>query len=88
MDSSPLLVRDMRGAVLVMPWETKAAATPQITLRADDTDSAKPVAIVEAGVLASVRTCDGKWCFVSVGDHRGYVEQKKLWGVYEGEKFR
>jgi SH3-like domain-containing protein len=43
------------------------------------------VAVVEAGVIANVRSCDGRWCYVSIADYRGYVEQKKLWGVYEGE---
>ncbi|MFM9940609.1 MAG: SH3 domain-containing protein [Hyphomicrobiaceae bacterium] len=77
-----------RRTVLIMPWETKASGLPQTALRSDDKDGASPVAIVEAGVLGGVRSCDGKWCFVSIGDHRGYVEQKKLWGVYEGEKFK
>lgn len=77
-----------RRTVLILPWEAKGAALPQIPLRSDDSESSQPVAIVEAGVLGSVRSCDGKWCLISVGDHRGYVEQKKLWGVYDGEKFR
>ncbi len=29
--------------------------------------------------------CDGRWCEVSVEAVHGYIEQKKLWGVYEGE---
>ena len=43
------------------------------------------VAMVEAGVIANVHTCDGRWCEVSIDKFRGYIEQKKLWGVYEGE---
>ena len=74
-----------RRTALILPWELKAAAPPQIALLDDDKASAKPVAIVEAGVIANIRSCDGKWCYVSVGDFRGYVEQKKLWGIYDGE---
>jgi SH3-like domain-containing protein len=40
---------------------------------------------VEAGVLASIITCDGKWCRVSVSGFRGYIEQAKLWGAYKDE---
>ena len=41
--------------------------------------------MAEAGVIANVRSCDGRWCYVSITNFRGYIEQKKLWGVYEGE---
>lgn len=74
-----------RRTALVLPWEAKATGPPQIAIRVDDKESAKPAVIVEAGVIANVRSCDGRWCYVSVGNHRGYIEQKKLWGVYDGE---
>ncbi len=79
-----------RRTALVLPWEQKAAeqksaATPMTPLLADDKDSAKPVANVEAGVIANIRSCNGRWCYVSVGDFRGYIQQKKLFGVYDGE---
>ncbi len=74
-----------RRTVEILAWEAKAAALPQAALRVSDKESAKPVVIVEAGVIGAVRSCDGRWCYISVGEHRGYIEQKKLWGVYEGE---
>ena len=74
-----------RRTALILPWEIKVEPAPQIALRADARDSAAAVAIVEAGVIANIRSCDGRWCYVSVGDFRGYIEQKKLWGVYESE---
>jgi SH3-like domain-containing protein len=77
-----------RRTALILPWEMKAAQPPQLTLRDDDRDTAAAVAVVEAGVMANVRSCDGSWCYVSVGDYRGYIEQKTLWGVYPDEKFR
>ena len=45
----------------------------------------RPVAIVEAGVIANLASCDGRWCQRHHRQFRGYIEQKKLWGVYEGE---
>lgn len=74
-----------RRTALILPWETKAAKLPEVPILVDDSASARPVAIVEAGVIAGIRSCDGKWCSVTVGEFRGYVEQKKLWGVYENE---
>ena len=77
-----------RRTALVLPWEANAQTPPQIALRNDDRETAAPVVMVEAGVIANVRSCDRMWCFVSVGEFRGYIEQKKLWGVYDGETLR
>jgi SH3-like domain-containing protein len=75
-----------RRTALVLPWEVKAdVLPPQVTLHVSDSESSRPAAIVEAGVIADVQSCDGRWCQVSVERVRGYIEQKKLWGVYEGE---
>jgi len=75
-----------RRTSLIMPWDVKPNATvPQAELRDSDSARAKPLATVEAGVIASVLSCDGTWCRVAVDQFRGYIEQKKLWGVYEGE---
>ena len=75
-----------RRTALVMPWEAKkGAAPPMIAIKDDDSERAKDVAQVEAGVIANLRTCDGRWCEVMIADVRGYIEQKKLWGVYPGE---
>jgi SH3-like domain-containing protein len=56
-----------------------------VALRDDNSERARPVAMVEAGVIANLATCDGRWCQVSIDKFRGYIEQKKLWGIYEGE---
>ena len=75
-----------RRTGLIMPWDVKAdAPVPQLELRASDSASARPVVKIEAGVIAHVHSCDGKWCQVTVETYRGYIEQKKLWGVYEAE---
>ena len=79
-----------RRTALVLPWEMKADAGPPapIPLRSDDRNNAAPVALVEPGVLASVLSCDSRWCRLAIGSHKGYLEQNKLWGVYEGEVIR
>jgi SH3-like domain-containing protein len=76
-----------RRTAVILPWEVKVGQGQQTmaVLRDDDSARAGEVAQVEAGVLASIISCDGKWCRVSVGGFRGYVEQTKLWGAYQGE---
>lgn len=75
-----------RRTGLVLPWDVKAGTPPpQVPIRASDSDSANMVAKVEAGVIANVHTCDGRWCKVTIDNFAGYIEQKKLWGVYDGE---
>jgi SH3-like domain-containing protein len=70
----------------VLPWEVKPGVPPpRIPLLDDDSERARPVAMVEAGVIANLASCDGRWCRVSIDKFRGYIEQKKLWGIYEGE---
>jgi len=83
-----------RRTAVVLPWELKAsqsggASQPvSAALRDDDSDTARPLAYVEAGVLASIISCDGRWCRISVSGFRGYIEQVKLWGAYQGEVIR
>ncbi len=78
-----------RRTALVLPWDAKpGAAPPKVALRDDDSKRARALAMVEAGVIANIASCDGKWCRVSIDQFRGYIEQKKLWGVYEGEVIR
>ena len=76
-----------RRTAVILPWEAKAGQVQQVlaVLRDDDSERAQAVAQVEAGVLASIITCDGKWCRVSVEGFRGYIEQAKLWGAYKDE---
>jgi SH3-like domain-containing protein len=79
-----------RRTALVLPWEVKEGQpqAPLATLRYDDYETATPVAKVEAGTLVSIIACDKGWCRVSIGSHRGYIEQTKLWGTYPNEKIK
>ena len=82
-----------RRTVLILPWEVKGGElkdgkTAQAELRSSGSGSGAVVAVVEAGVLANVRTCDGAWCEVVAGQHAGHIEQKKLWGVYDKESVK
>lgn len=78
-----------RRTALVLPWDVKPGAPPpQVPIMYGDSTSSRTIALVEAGVIANVHECDSVWCRVSVDTYRGYIEQKKLWGVYAGEVFK
>ena len=53
-------------------------------------DSADPTSAVaarlQAGVVAQVKKCSNGWCRVVGSGFDGWIEQPRLWGVYEGEK--
>jgi SH3-like domain-containing protein len=77
-----------RRTALILPWEVKEGQPepPLAMLRYGGYETAAPIAQVEAGALVSIIGCEKGWCRVSVGSHRGYIEQTKLWGTYPNEK--
>ncbi|HML27449.1 MAG TPA: SH3 domain-containing protein [Hyphomicrobium sp.] len=78
-----------RRTGLVLPWDRKSGSSPPLVpIMASDSTHSGVVAKVEAGVIADLHACDGRWCRVTVDQYSGYIEQKKLWGVYEGETFK
>lgn len=78
-----------RRTVLIEPWEVKGGvARTQVPLMSTDSENATALAQVEAGVLANVKSCDSKWCFVNVANYSGYIQQHRVWGVYKGEVVR
>lgn len=78
-----------RRTALVLPWERKSGTPPPLVpILESDSAHSNVVANVEAGVIADLHTCDGRWCRVTVDQYSGYIEQKKLWGVYEGETLK
>lgn len=71
-----------RRNAFVAPWSGNDAP-----LDLHDAKAAKSgvTARLSPGVLASIGTCDGRWCEITAGDFEGYAEQNRLWGVYPGE---
>ena len=74
-----------RRTALIAPWDGKATPPPQIAVYGDRDAKSHVVAKVEAGVIASVISCDAAWCWIAFDQFKGYVEQKMLWGVYPKE---
>ncbi len=75
-----------RRTAQILPWELKKGdPRAQEPLSDWPGRGGRAIAMVEAGVIADIHTCDGNWCNVSVGDYKGYIAQGKLWGVAKGE---
>lgn len=72
-----------KRTAIVTPWQRGKDAL--ITMRADPDPSARVVANLEPGVIATLKACNGDWCQMEVDGRRGWVEQSQLWGAYPGE---
>ncbi len=46
------------------------------------------VAIIEPGVIGSIKKCDGQWCEMTFDGHTGWMAQSQVWGAYPGEKVK
>ena len=57
-----------------------------IAVHSDAAPDSRVVAQLQAGVIGSVKRCNGKWCQVNGGGFSGWVAQERLWGVYPNEK--
>jgi SH3-like domain-containing protein len=70
-----------RRTAIIAPWKKDF-----MILHASVGGSQDLVARLQPGVIASVKSCDGKWCRIYGEGYDGYIEQTLLWGVYPGEK--
>ncbi len=71
-----------RRTAVVAPWKKDKV----FTLYSRPAKDSQPVARLQTGVIASVRSCNGKWCKIFGEGFDGYIEQTLLWGVYPNEK--
>jgi SH3-like domain-containing protein len=57
------------------------------TVRSEANDTAHPVALLKAGVIGRLRSCDdgSQWCEVQVADYKGYLRRDQFWGALPGE---
>ena len=44
-------------------------------------------ALLERGVVARLRECQGAWCRLELEDARGWAEKRHLWGVEAQDEF-
>src|SRR5215470_2436544 len=53
----------------------------------ESADRTSPLrAMLEPGVLGTIKRCSGQWCRFTGNGFDGWIEQDRLWGVYPNEK--
>jgi SH3-like domain-containing protein len=57
-----------------------------VPLYANADTAAAITAKLQAGVLGTIKNCDGAWCAFSGKDFDGFIRQERLWGAYPNEK--
>ena len=65
---------------------TSKAVEELVPLHSDPATDGRVVAHLQAGVIGTVKRCNGKWCQVTGAGFSGWVAQERVWGVYPNEK--
>lgn len=73
-----------RRTALVSPQAKTADGLLAMHVKADGRSNV--AAMLQSGVLASVKRCDSGWCRLSGEGFDGWIEQARLWGVYPNER--
>jgi SH3-like domain-containing protein len=58
---------------------------PRLLRRAPET-GARPVAMLEPGVIADLEACRNAWCRLQVEGHAGWMPRDHFYGAYPGER--
>lgn len=82
---APSTLSDLIQATAAAPDPTVLDKSALVTIHFDR--GGDILAYLEPGTIVAAQACDGQWCRVSIRRIEGYVEQKKLWGVYPNERF-
>ena len=57
----------------------------QLNLLAKPEQGARTVAIVDPGVIGSIKQCNGDWCEMNFAGTSGWLSQSQVWGAYPCE---
>lgn len=68
------------------PWQR--GKDVQVRLRSQASEDAGTVALLEPGVIGTIKACNGTWCEMSFAGHVGWIEQSQVWGAYPGERIK
>jgi SH3-like domain-containing protein len=72
-----------RRTAIAAPWQKGKDA--KINLLSDPDANSRTLAIVEPGVVGTIRSCNGEWCEMTFDGHTGWISQSLVWGAYPGE---
>ncbi len=78
-----------RRTAIIAPW----SEGDPVPARRSASQDAGTRYLLQPGVLAQIKECDGQWCALEAaegqgqGEWQGYVRQTSLWGAYPDESF-
>ncbi|KAB2853726.1 MAG: hypothetical protein F9K43_30760, partial [Bauldia sp.] len=75
-----------KRTAIVAPWQRDKGSPLKLLDEADK--DASVVALIEPGVMGTIKSCDGDWCEMTLGGHTGWLNQSVVWGAYPGEKIK
>ena len=75
-----------KRTAIVAPWQRDKGSP--IKLLDDPDKDASVTALIEPGVMGTIKSCDGDWCEMTLGGHTGWLSQSVVWGAYPGEKIK
>ncbi|MBN9079026.1 MAG: hypothetical protein BGN87_02635 [Rhizobiales bacterium 65-79] len=75
-----------RRTGIIAPWQK--GKDSKLPLFSEPQDKASNVALVEPGVIGTIRSCNGKWCEIDFSGRSGWIEQNLVWGAYPGETIK
>ena len=75
-----------RRTAITAPWQRGKDA--RLTLLAEPDKEASTVAIVEPGVVGTIKQCNGEWCEMTFDGHTGWIAHTQVWGAYPGEQVK
>jgi SH3-like domain-containing protein len=71
---------------IAAPWQRGKEA--QIRLFDEPDNEARPIAVIEPGVVGKINQCNGEWCEMNFDGHTGWMSQSLVWGAYPGESIK
>jgi len=75
-----------RRTAIAAPWQR--GKETKINLLAKPDQQARTVALLEPGVIGTIKACTGDWCEMTFDGHTGWISQSLVWGAYPGELFK
>ncbi len=72
-----------RRTAIAAPWQKGKDA--RINLLEEPDAGSRTMAMIEPGVIGTIRDCNGKWCEMTFDGHTGWISQSQVWGAYPGE---
>jgi len=72
-----------RRTAIVTPWQRNKDV--RVNLLYKPNKDARVIAMIEPGVMGTIKACDGQWCEMTFDGHTGWLAQSLVWGAYPGE---